>query len=340
MRPIELRKPYLVFLGDAISDLDAKTGHGLAYWRPQDCVGQLRFANCKADTGLPDMDIGQATQAGARSLLIGVAPTGGSVKPEWVSTLAAALESGLDVVSGMHSPLASIPKLANAAARGAARLVEVRRPPDDIPVASGRRRSGRRLLTVGTDCCVGKKYTALALHRAMRANGMQATFRATGQTGILIAGGGIPVDAVVADFLPGAAELLTPDNEPDHWDVIEGQGALHHPAYAAVTLGLLHGSQPDAMVLCHDALRLAIDEYPDYPIAPLSEHVRRYEEAAALTNPQARCIGISVNTAALDPEERREFLDCCAHETGLPCVDPLADGVAPLVDALRQLGPP
>jgi uncharacterized NAD-dependent epimerase/dehydratase family protein len=340
MSALRINKPYLVFLGDAVNPLDAKTGQGVAHWCPEDCVGQLRYANGKVDTGLPDMDIGQAVRAGARSLLIGVAPAGGGIKPEWVSTLADALDSGLDVVSGLHAPLAAIPRLANTAARSGNRLVEVRVPPADIPVASGRRRSGKRLLTVGTDCCVGKKYTALALHRAMRVSGMQATFRATGQTGILIAGGGIPVDAVVADFLPGAVELLSPDNEPDHWDVIEGQGSLFHPAYAAVSLGLLHGSQPDAMVLCHDALRITIDEYPDYPIAPLPEQVRRCEEAAALTNPAARCIGISINTAALDPAERREYLDCCAHETGLPCTDPVAEGVAPLLRELAGLGKP
>ena len=174
MSALELSTPYLVFLGDAISELDAKTGHGVAYWRPEECIGQLRFANCKADTGLPDMDIGQAVRAGARSLLIGVAPTGGAIKPDWVSTLANALDSGLDIVSGLHMPLESIPRLANTAIRNGRSLIEVRRPPADIPVATGRHRSGLRLLTVGTDCCVGKKYTALALHRAMRQVGLDA----------------------------------------------------------------------------------------------------------------------------------------------------------------------
>ena len=160
---------------------------------------------------------------------------------------------------------------------------------------------------------------------------MDATFRATGQTGIAIAGGGIPMDAVVSDFLPGAAEMLSPDNAPGHWDIIEGQGSLCHPAYAAVTLGLLHGSQPDALVLCHEAGRSAIDAYPDYAIPPLAECIHSHEQAAALTNPGVRCIGVSINTSSLSATERKEHLRQCAHETGLPCTDAVATGVEPLL---------
>jgi len=331
---LQLNPPYLVFLGAAINQLDAKTGHGLAYWRPEDCVGQLRYANCKADTGLPDMDIRQAVQSGARSLVIGVAPVGGQIMPDWVSTLADALESGLDVVSGMHTRLDSIPRLVNAAARSGRRLVDVRVPPEGISVATGVRRTGKRLLTVGTDCAIGKKYTALALHRAMLEAGMHATFRATGQTGIMIAGGGIPMDAVVADFLSGAAEMLSPDSMPGHWDVIEGQGSLFHPAYAAVTLGLVHGSQPDALVLCHEPGRTAICDYPDYPIPPLDVCLARYLEAARLTNPDARFIGVSLNTRSIEEAERERAMESVAAATGLPCVDPVATGVKPLLGAL------
>lgn len=329
-----LKTPYLVFLGDAASDLDAKTGHGLAYWRPEDCVGQLRFANCKADTGLPDMDLGQAVRAGARSLVIGVAPTGGAIRDDWLSTLAAALEQGLDLVNGLHTPLESLPKLASLALRNGRRLVNVRRPPTDLEVASGRPRSGQRLLTVGTDCAVGKKYTALALHRGLRERGVDATFRATGQTGILIAGDGIPMDAVPVDFLAGAAERLSPANAEDHWDLVEGQGSLFHPAYAAVTLGLVQGTQPTAMVLCHAAGREAIDDYPDYRIPSLKDCIAAYEAAARLTAPRAHVIGLSLNTRGLSSGEREAWLTALARETGLPCTDPVADGVAPLLDAL------
>lgn len=323
----ELRAPFLLFLGDAMNPLDAKTAQGLAHWRPEDCVGQLRFANARVDTGLPDMDIGQARRSGARSLVIGVAPTGGELNPDWENTLANALDAGLDVVSGMHSPLSTLPKLANAAFRSGSRLVDVRRPPDGLRCATGRRRSGRRVLTVGTDCCVGKKYTALALHRALRRMGADAAFRATGQTGIMIAGAGIAVDAVPADFISGAAERLSPDNDPDHWDVIEGQGALEHPAYAAVTLGLLHGSQPDALVLCHDPTRTALDDFPSFGLPPLDETIDRYLTAARLTNPNARFVGVSLNTKHVSARERERLLDDIATETGLPCTDPVALGM-------------
>jgi uncharacterized NAD-dependent epimerase/dehydratase family protein len=334
LKSITFDAPWLIFLGNAKDNLHAKTGHGLVDWRRGNCLAQLRFPTCTADLGLPDMTVAEAQAAGARSLIIGVAPVGGALQPEWTRTLIEALEAGLDIVSGMHMPLVAVPALAAAAVRSGRKLIDIRRPPPGIPAASGRKRSGKRILMVGTDCAVGKKYTALALHGAMLEKGMDATFRATGQTGIMIAGGGMPIDAVVCDFLSGAAELLSPDNDPGHWDVIEGQGSLFHPAYAAVTLGLLHGSQPDAMVLCHQAGRTTIEDYADYPIPPLEECIRRYEEAAALTNPAARCIGLSINTAGLSPAARANVLAHYNEETGLLCVDPIATGVQALLDRL------
>jgi uncharacterized NAD-dependent epimerase/dehydratase family protein len=331
-----MRPPFLLFLGDVTNPLDAKTALDLARWRPEDCVGQLRFGNCRIDTGLPDMDIGQARRAGARSLVIGVAPVGGALNPDWENTLANALDAGLDLVSGMHTPMTDVPKLANAAYRSGQRLVDVRQPPEGLTVASGRRRTGRRVLTVGTDCCVGKKTTALALHRGLRRAGIAATFRATGQTGIMISGAGIPIDAVPADFVAGAAERLSPDNDPHHWDVIEGQGSLFHPAYAAVTLGLLHGSQPDLLVLCHDPLRRSIDDFPDYPLPTVTDSIDRYTEAARLTNPDVRFAGISLNTAHCTPSERRSLMTRTEEETGLPCFDPLEDGVERLVETVER----
>ena len=336
MNEMDLKPPYLLFLGDAANDLDAKTALGLVHWRPEDCVGQLRYANCRVDTGLPDMDIGQARRAGARSLLIGVAPTGGALAPDWEITLAHALDAGLDVISGMHTPLASLPRLANAAYRSASRLIDIRRPPENLPIASGKKRRGLRLLTVGTDCCVGKKFTALALHQALRQRGVPADFRATGQTGIMIAGGGIPMDAIKADFLAGAAECLTPDQADDHWDIVEGQGSLFHPAYAAVTLGLLHGTQADALVLCHAVGRRQIDEYPDYQIPPLEACLEHYLAAARLTHPAARFVGVSLNTGDRPASARAALLQDVTARTGLPCVDPLALGVDPLAEILAD----
>jgi len=333
----QLQRPYLLFLGDASSDLDAKTGHGLSFWRRDDCVGQLRLAHCRADTGLPDMDIEQALASGARSLVIAVAPSGGAIKADWVPTLVLALESGLDVISGMHTALSSVSVLSLASARSGARLVDVRVAPRNIPLATGKRRSGKRVLMVGTDCCVGKKYTALALHRAMLNAEIDTTFRATGQTGIMIAGEGIPMDAVVSDFLPGAAEMLSPDNEPDHWDVIEGQGSLFHPAYAAVCLGLLHGSQADALILCHQAGRAEIDDYPGYAIPALRDCIAFYLDAAKLTNPDVRFAGLSINTRHMGDTQRQILLTKISDEAELPCVDPLATGVRPLLDSLLDV---
>jgi uncharacterized NAD-dependent epimerase/dehydratase family protein len=182
-------------------------------------------------------------------------------------------------------------------------------------------------LTVGTDCALGKKYSALALTRAMRACGLDADFRATGQTGIMIAGEGIAIDAVVADFISGAAEALSPDAAPDHWDVIEGQGSLLHPGYAAVTLGLLHGSQPDSLVLCHEPGRATINLYPDYPIPALDLVIQTYLAVARLTNPAVRFVGVSLNTAKLDDRSAAEAAASVERDLGLPCFDPLRFGV-------------
>ncbi len=337
---VDVAAPYLIFLGAIRNPLDAKTGRGLVDWCRERCLGQLRLPGCEVDLGLPEMTPREAVAAGGRTLVVGVAPLGGGLDPAWVATFEEALAAGLDVASGMHARLADHPALAPSARRHGRRLIDVRVPPPGIPVASGRRRSGRRLLTVGSDCCVGKKYTALALARELRARGVAADFRATGQTGILIAGSGIPIDAVVSDFVAGAAEALSPDAAPDHWDVVEGQGSLFHPAYAGVTLGLVHGTQPDLLVLGHEAGRATIDEYPDFPIPPLGEALHRYREAAALTNATVEWLGVSLNTSGLAEHEREGALAAARTEIGLPCVDPLRGGVATLVDALLARFPP
>ncbi len=331
---IKIPSPYLLFLGDVSNPLDAKTAMGLRDWRPEGCVGQYRLLGCDVDLGLPDMSFREAIAAGASSVVIGVAPSGGALKAEWVSALTEAIRAGLSVVSGLHRKLGEEPELVKVAAESGQQLIDVRVPPASISIANGRQRSGKRLLMVGTDCCVGKKYSALAIHKAMEERGIAATFRATGQTGILIAGGGIPMDAVVSDFLSGAAEALTPDAALDHWDVIEGQGSLFHPAYAAVTLGLLHGSQPDAMVLCHAIGRTVIDEYEDFPVPDLRECVARYEQAARVTNGQAKVVGISLNTQGVDNAGALSACDELRSLTDLPCVDPMRHELDCILDAL------
>jgi uncharacterized NAD-dependent epimerase/dehydratase family protein len=330
-----IRPPYLLFLGDAPATVEVKTATGIAHWRPGSCVGQYRLADACVDLGLPDMDPARAKAAGAGSMVLGVANEGGFLDARWMPAIRAAITAGLDVVSGLHERLNGNSQLVTLAESCGVALQDVRVPPPYIPVATGVRRSGKRLLTVGTDCVVGKMFTALALEREMKARGMDADFRATGQTGILIVGSGVPVDAVPADFIAGAVEQLTPANAPDHWDVIEGQGALHHPLYAGVTLGLVHGAQADALVLCHAALRETIDGLPDYPIPDLEEAIERYEQAATLTNRQARVVGLSVNTSSLDESGAHRHLAALEQRLQMPAVDAVRTGVARLVDALE-----
>ena len=332
--PVVLRKPYLLFVGEAEHDWQAKTAFGLRDWAAEACLGQWRLPACRVDLGLPELSAAMAAVAGAGSLVIGVAPVGGQVSPSWIPYLLQAAEAGLDIISGMHTPLAEVPGLAAAARARGVRLIDVRRPPAGLPTASGRKRSGKRLLTVGTDCALGKKYTALALARALRARGVDADFRASGQTGILIAGSGIPLDAVVADFCAGAAECLSPDAASTHWDIVEGQGSLFHPAYAGVTLGLVHGTQPDALVLCHDPARTHISSAPDYPTPSLELAAERYLEAARLTNPAVRMVGISLNTSALDEIERARVLHDTERRLGLPCFDPLKTPLTTVIDRI------
>jgi uncharacterized NAD-dependent epimerase/dehydratase family protein len=199
-------------------------------------------------------------------------------------------------------------------------------PPSGMTVGTGRKRSGKRLLTVGTDCALGKKYTALVLAREFHKRGVVAEFRATGQTGIMIAGRGIPMDAVVSDFLAGAAEQLSPDAPADHWDVVEGQGSLFHPAYAAVSLGLLHGTQPDVIVACHQAGRERMLGWEKMPVADLRETIDLNLRLARRTNPAVRCAGVSLNTASLAEPEARALLASESRRLGLPVADPIRGG--------------
>jgi len=329
-----LRKPYLLYLGDAVLKSDAKTAFGLRDWCTSDVLGEWSHPDATVSLDLPRLAPAEAARRGAGSLIVGIASTGGILPERWQDDLVAALEAGLDVVSGMHTRLSTLPRLVAAAASKGVRLVDVRDAGRTFPVASGRRRSGKRVLTVGTDCALGKKYTALAIARELSRRGVPATFRATGQTGIMIAGSGIPMDALVSDFLAGAAEQLSPDNDAAHWDVIEGQGSLFHPAYAAVTLGLLHGSQPDAIVLCHDPERLTIEEYPDYPIPRLQDAIDEYLRLGRLTNRSIRCVGVSINSSSLSDSEWAAYRDLLSRDLDLPVVDPMRGGVGSLATKL------
>ncbi len=333
-----IEAPYLVFLGSAHDQLAAKTGQGIVDWRPDRCLGQLRLPECRADLGLPDMTVEEAAGSGARTLVIGTVSPGGALPAEWLPTLRAALSNGLDLASGMHERLDSFPEIRDAAARHQRRLIDVRHSADHFPTGHGGKRSGRRLLTVGTDCSVGKKYAALALEHEMRHRGMNADFRATGQTGILIAGSGIAIDAVTADFISGAAECLTPDAQSDHWDVVEGQGSIFHPSFAGVSLGLLHGTQPDAIVVCHEPTRKNMRNV-SAPMPQIRDVMEQTLVHGRTTNPDVACVGIAINTAAIEETEARALLAATAGELRLPATDPIRFGAGPIVDQLAASFP-
>jgi uncharacterized NAD-dependent epimerase/dehydratase family protein len=331
---VDLPHPYLLFLGDTTERGFAKTAFGLRDWAADFCVGEWACAAATVTTNLPRLTPKEARARGARALVIGVANLGGVISDSWIPSLVEALESGLDLISGMHAKLSDVPQLKSVAERHGRSLIDVRTPPRNIPIATGIKRSGKRLLTVGTDCAIGKKYTALALTRAFTQRGVDADFRATGQTGILIAGGGMPMDAVVSDFEAGAAEVLSPDASPEHWDVIEGQGSLFHPAYAAVSLGLLHGSQPDVIVVCHDPDRKTMLGNL-YSVPDIAETIDLNLRLGSRTNGAIRCAGVSLNTSAVRRSDVHDLLDAESARLGLPVADPMLGGAAfkRLVDA-------
>jgi uncharacterized NAD-dependent epimerase/dehydratase family protein len=331
---MQIQHPYLLFLGDAPDQLAAKTAQGIAQWRPDWCLGQLRLPGAKADLGLPEMTVADAAAEGARTLIVGVANRGGVINEGWLPVLLEALDRGLDLASGLHRKLADLPALAERARARGRKLFDVRHPTRDFAVGTGARRAGKRLLAVGTDCSIGKMYTTLALEKEMRARGLKADFRATGQTGIFIAGSGVSIDAVVADFISGAVEWLAPANDPDHWDLVEGQGSLFHPSYAGVSLGLLHGAQPDLLVMCHEPGRPHMRGLPHYRLPDLEACIEANLKAARLTNPEVRLLGFSLNTSALDARGAAGALRETEARFGLPAVDPLRTGVAPLADAI------
>jgi len=324
--------PYLLYIGNETDTLSVKTSRGLAYWRPQACLGQYRSNPNAVSLGLPDLTFAEAVRGGARTLVLGVANAGGVMSPALVSDAVAALDAGLHLASGLHARLRDQPAIRAAADRNQRALFDVREPPPGLPVGTGHRRPGRRLLTVGTDCSVGKMYTTLAIERRMRELGVAADFRATGQTGILIAGAGIPVDAVVADFISGAVEQLAPGRHDGGWDLIEGQGSLFHPSFAGVSLGLLHGAQPDVIVLCHEPGREHMRGLRGRRLPPLDVCLRANLEAARLTSPNVACAGVALNTASLSDAEARRICTEVSQSLELPCQDPVRDGVARIVD--------
>jgi uncharacterized NAD-dependent epimerase/dehydratase family protein len=330
---MQIATPYLMFLGDVPDRLAAKTAYGIADWRPEWCVGQMRLPGCAADLGIPDLTLDEAVAKGCRTMVIGVANAGGVLPEHWVSEIVAALDAGLDVASGLHARLGAVPAIAEAAQRNGRQLHDVRHTSETFATGKGTKRPGLRLLTVGTDCSVGKKYTVLALEKGMRARGLDADFRATGQTGVFISGRGVAIDAVVADFISGAVEWIAPAADPRHWDLIEGQGSLFHPSFAGVSLGLLHGAQADAFVVCHEPTRTTMRGV-GHRLPTIQEVIDLTVQLGRLTNPDICPVGIAVNTQALGEAEARKLLDDLAAEHGLPATDPVRFGVEGLVDRI------
>jgi uncharacterized NAD-dependent epimerase/dehydratase family protein len=331
---MKIEQPYLLFLGDAPDQLAAKTAQGIKDWRPEWCLGQFRLPGCKADLKLPDLTVAEAAAKGARTMILGVANRGGRFNKTWIGLMLEALDAGMDLASGLHNKLTDLPEVVAKAKAKGRQLFDVRHPTQEFPIAEAKERPGKRLLAVGTDCSIGKMYTTLALEKEMRGRGLNATFRATGQTGIFIAGSGVSVDAVVADFIPGSVEVLTPPNDPDHWDLVEGQGSLFHPSFAGVTLGLIHGSRPDALVLCHEPTRKHLRGLPHYRLPDLTDCMELNLRCARLVNPGCRFVGISVNTSGLPKPEGEAYLEQLEQQFGLPAVDPLRSGVGRIVDQL------
>ncbi|MCG7494597.1 N-acetyltransferase DgcN [Thalassobius sp. Cn5-15] len=332
-----IKTPYLLFLGDAPDQLAAKVAQGIKDWRPEFAVGQFRMDGCKADMGLPDMTLEEAKAAGAKTLVIGVANRGGVISQAWKKVLVTALEEGFDLASGLHNLLQDEEDLVAVAKATGQDLHDVRVPEVDYPIANGKTRTGKRLLAVGTDCSVGKMYTALCMEKEMRERGMKASFRATGQTGILITGDGVPLDAVIADFMAGSVEYITPDNDADHWDIIEGQGSLFHVSYSGVTMALIHGGQPDALVVCHEPTREHMRGLPDYQL-PTLEAVRDMAlSLAKVANPACKVVGYSINTQNMPEDEARAYCAKVEADLGLPATDPFRFGAGKLVDALDAI---
>ena len=326
--------PYLLYLGHTDDYIGIKTSRGLAEFRPDDCVGEFRHDDCPLTLGLPRLSMAEAAAAGARTMVLGIAGAGGRLGADLVADAAEALRAGMNVAAGLHQRLRDQPQLVTLAKERGLQLFDVRESPADLDVGKGYPRAGNRLLTVGTDCSVGKMYSTLALTRALHARDVPADFRATGQTGILIAGYGVPIDAVVADFISGGIERLAPARDDGGWDLIEGQGSLFHPSFAGVSLGLLHGAQPDTLVLCDEPGRPHMRGLPGRAMPSLAETLARNLEAARLTSPDVRAVGICFNTSRLDPAEARRACERAEDALNLPCTDPLAFGVEAIVDRL------
>jgi uncharacterized NAD-dependent epimerase/dehydratase family protein len=341
---------FLILADGDFGPMTSKTANSVIRYLPERTVGVLdrgqagKTAHDVLGFGGSIPVVGSMREGltlGPSAVLVGIAPQGGRLPEEWRTWLAEALDGGCDLWSGLHTFLGDDPLLAARAKSGGRRIFDLRRPPADLPVASGAAKAVDPyvVLTVGTDCNVGKMTAQLQLARELNAGGLRTRFVPTGQTGIMIEGWGIAVDAVISDFVAGAAErLVLQGAEGADVVLVEGQGSINHPGYSAVTLGLLHGSCPDALILCHQTSRQYIGDYREAAwlrIPPLSEYIRLYESIGSAVHP-TRVIGISLNTYDLSDEAARRACEAATRETGLPATDPVRFDASPLLDAVRQ----
>ena len=331
-----IKTPYLLFLGDAPDQLAAKVAQGIRDWRPDISIGQIKLPGCKADLNLKNYTLEEAKENGAKTLIIGVANRGGKFSDSWKKTLCHALELKFDIASGLHNLLSNEKDLLNLSELNECNLIDVRIPKKQFPIGNGKKRTGKRCLTIGTDCSVGKMYSSLAIEKEMRSREMKVSFRATGQTGILISGRGIPLDAIVADFMAGSVETLSPDNDDDHWDIIEGQGSLFHVSYSGVTMALIHGGQPDHIILCHEPTRAHMRGLPHYGVPTLEALYEITLPLAKISNPNCKISGICINTKNMERLEAENLKNQIEQAFKLPTVDPFIDGTKKIVDRLIQ----
>lgn len=341
---------FLILADGDFSPMTSKTANSVIRYLPERTVGVLdrRQAGKTVQEvlgfggGIPVVGSMRAGLAlGPDAVLVGIAPQGGRLPEEWRGWLGEALEAGCNLWSGLHTFLGDDPVLSSKARIAGRKIFDLRKAPADLPVASGAAKGVDPyvVLTVGTDCNVGKMTAQLELTRHLNRSGLRTRFVATGQTGMMIEGWGIAVDAVVADFIAGAAERLVLQGSVDADIVlVEGQGSINHPGYSAVTLGLLHGSCPDGLILCHQATREYIGDYREAAwlrIPPLSEYVRLYETIGSAVHP-TRVIGISLNTYDMSDDSARRACEAATRETGLPATDPVRFDPAPLLEAIRE----
>jgi len=326
-----LKTPYLLFLGHDDNPLAIKISRGIAQWRPDQCVGEY---GRQLTLGLPKMSPQEAVKQGAKTFVVGLTNTTGDISQGWLPDILEAIDAGMDIANGLHQKLSDVEEIRAAADAKGVQLLDVRHEIGKLPIGTGEARSGNRILTVGTDCSVGKMFTALAIEKEMAVQNMNVDFRATGQTGIFIAGQGIPVDAVIADFIAGSVEHLCPANTADHWDVIEGQGSLFNPAYAGVSLGLLHGAQAHILVMCHEAGREQIKDKPGFSIPSMKDCIETNLKMARLTNPEVKLGAISLNCRLVGADMADKLCRELEKEFSVPCFDPMVQGASSFVEEI------